>query len=154
MNEIDTLNDLLNSDLSQVPTDFPVLKPGLYVFAFQNAQIVDTKARDGNKNLKYECVLVSPSPAPTTANKEVQAGFKMIQTIYLPKAGEEENVKKATEIAQKNLAQLKLALTGNKSGGFGSPAQYAGMTFTASVKVENEPAFGEQNRIARFLPKS
>lgn len=154
MQEIDTLNDLLNADLSNIDTEYPVLTAGLYQFKFQAPQVVDTKKQDGNKNLKYEAVLESPSPANTTAGKTVSAGYKIVQTVYLPKPGQtDEKSLKATEIAQKNLASLKEALTGSKAGGFGNPQQYAGMSFMAQVKVENSPEFGERNSIARFLPK-
>ena len=153
MNEIDTLNDLLNSDLSNTPTSFPVLKKSLYQLHFEAPEggiVVDTKAHDGGKNMVFKAVLESPVPAQATDGRQVQAGFSFMQRVFLPRPGADE---KSIAMSKQKLAQIKLGVTGSQFGSFGDPAQYLNIPFTASVSVKNDPEYGESNEIAKFLPK-
>lgn len=144
MNEIDTLNQLLNSDLSNEETSMPVLAACLAELTIIKSLIEPSKDHQkSNWNLQFSTNAVLRS----TTGKDVQPGFKgVFHTISLTPT-EKYNPKQ-------NLARFKEAVTGSKAGSIGDVTQYMGLKILAQLKPEASEQFGDRTVIARFVPRS
>jgi hypothetical protein len=146
LNEVDSLQQLLGADLSGVSTAMPVLEPNTYDFTVAKMEIVDNKAKTG-KVLVVNLTLATAAVAFET-HKTINPGFPLIHRVGLA-----ETDKYTTEDIQRNLASLKEAILGDKSGSFLPLEQYYGKTVTARTKVDASVEFGNQTVIARFIKK-
>jgi hypothetical protein len=146
LNEVDSLQQLLGSDLSGVSTAMPVLEPNTYDFTIAKMEVVDNKAKNG-KVLVISLTLATGAKAFETG-KVINPGFPLITRMGLA-----ETEKYTAEDIQRNLATLKEAILGDKSGSFLPLEQYYGKTVTARTKVESSADYGNQTVIARFIKK-
>ena len=142
MNEIDTLNSILNADLSGERTSMPVLAAALTELNIAEAKVESNKKQDGsNLNL----VFTTTVPLQSTDGKTINPGWKLFHTISL-KPTEKYNPKE-------NLAKFKLAVTGSQAGGFGDPQSYVGQKVMAQIRPESDPQYGDKTVISRFVPR-
>jgi len=143
MNEVDTLNDLLNSDLSNEKTSMPVLAATLTELTIAEAKVEQNKKQDGsNLNL----VFTTTVPLQSTDGKTVNPGWKIFHTISL-KPTDKYNPKE-------NLARLLEAATGSKTGAFSAFLPSAvGCKVMAQLKPDSDPTYGDKTVIARFVPR-
>lgn len=141
MQQIDHLNALLNSDLSDVPTTRPLLT-GLLTLRVKSMKIEPNKAGDGHN---LNCEFVTTEPMQSTDGRNVNPGFGIYHTISL-KVTEKYNPKE-------NLARLREAITGAHTGQFAPVEQYIDQTFMAQVKPELSEQFGDQTKIAKFVKR-
>jgi len=138
------LNDLLSRPLDEVQIEVPLLNATAELRLVE-AKVEDNKAQDA-KNLNLVWAVTTPIQA-TNGNTVQPGGYgsKIYHTISL-KTTEKYN-------PAENLARLKMALTGSKSGPFGTPEQYIGQTVMAVLKPEMSEQFGNKTVISRFIKK-
>jgi hypothetical protein len=141
MQQVDQLNALLNSDLSEVPTDRPLLN-GLAKLKVKAMAVEPNKAKDAS-NLNCQFALVEPMTAQD--GRAVNPGFVIFHTISL-KVTEKYN-------PQENLAKLREAITGSKTGSFAPVEQYLDMEFMAKLKPQMDEEFGNRTVIGQFVKK-
>jgi hypothetical protein len=142
MQQIDQLNALLNSDLSETPTTRPLLS-GLATLKVAEMLVEDNKAKDGsNLNIKF----VTTEPMTSTDGRAVNAGFPIYHTVSL-KQTEKYNPKE-------NLARLREAITGSHTGSFAPVEQYIDQVIMAQLKPELSEQFGDKTVIAKFVKKA
>lgn len=139
-NPLDTLNDLLNTDLSNVDTSFPVLKRGQKELLISDIKVTDSKK--GGKNLVM--TLKTTFPDTTVRGREIGAGFSLRHLISLTPSEKYD--------PRQNIAALKEAAFGDKNLTV-NPQDFIGRTVVAIVTVDNSPEYGEQNSITRFVKK-
>jgi hypothetical protein len=80
-------------------------------------------------------------------------GFVMSDGLFIPDPAKTDKPE-TVQMAKQRIAQLKEAVTGDKNGAFGSPAQYIGRPVTARVKVEANEEFGDRNRVVAFVRRT
>lgn len=136
------IDSLLNADLSNVDTDFPILANATLTGVIAECALGETKAKKQVINIK----IVTSMPAALVKGGTVQPGFTLRHMLML-----EPTEKMLPDMIKKNLAVFKEAAFGDKSGSFGDPASYVGRSITFKVKIESSPEFGDQNRIAGFI---
>lgn len=140
---------ILEQDLSNQETTFPVLEPGTCDFVISDAKLEPTKTGSGYMlNLKLKTVI----PYKTTTNLTKPPGFPFRAGIFIPsgKAADDQVV----VMSKTKLAQLKESAFGTKEGAFGKPEQYIGRTITARISVKVDVERGPQNEIQAFVKRS
>jgi hypothetical protein len=146
------LQAMLNQPLDEVPTDRPLLQ-GLAELRLDKGEIKENNKKDGhNLNLEFSTQTIMRAIPDAKGNvREVQPGFKVFHTIALKKT-EKYN-------PAENLAKLKEALTGSKTGGFGDIGQYVGLVCMAKLKAaestnkETGQVYEPRTTIAQFVKK-
>lgn len=145
---VDALS-LLEENLGDVETTFPILNAGPVDLVISEAKLEPTKSGNGYMlNLKLKTAM----PWQTTTGATKGPGFPMRHGIFIPhRTAENED---AVAMSKQRLAQLKLSAFGTKEGGFGAPDTYVGRTVTARVTIKNDPVYGTQNDIGAFLVRN
>jgi hypothetical protein len=140
---------LLEENLGDVETTFPVLQAGSIDLVISDAKLEPTKAGNGVMlNLKFKTAM----PWKTTLGVEKAPGFPVRHGLYIPhKTADNAD---AVTMAKQKLAQLKLSAFGTKEGGFGKPEQYIGRTVTASIGIRTDEQYGVQNDIKAFTTRN
>jgi hypothetical protein len=135
------LNSLFGSDLTNVPTDAPLVKPGMYEVHVSKISVDDNKARTG-KNMNIE--LAYNDSVETEDGRSLNPGFKLFHVISLVPTEKYD--------PRQNLAAFKICFTGRKDGGFGDPQQYVGLNGVVNVQIDrSNPAYPAKNVVKRFL---
>lgn len=142
MNEIDTLNQLLNADLSGEQTAMPVLVAGLYKLLIIRAE-VKTNQEKGTQYLEFQ--FSTTAEARTTAGSSLPAGFRGVFARISLTTTEKYN-------PRQNLARLKEAVFGTHEGPFGQPSDYLNKEVLAQCKPSSDPKYGDSTEIVRFVP--
>lgn len=142
MQEVQGIDSLLNANLADVDTDFPILANGTYSGIIAECAMGKTKA---NKDV-INVVIKTSMPAPMKKGGTAQPGFPLRHMLML-----EPTEKMTVDMIKKNLALFKLAAFGTKDGSFGNPAEYVGRPITVKVVIKSDEEFGEQNRINGFV---
>lgn len=147
--QIDSLSDLQNVDLSGVDTSFPVIAPGAYRFKVADVQVVPNKNKDGNNFVVKLTLdqLVMSVPDAGGAAREISPGFPLTHLISM-----KPTEKYDQSAINRNLAGFQEAVLGRK-GSLLPLTQYVGLDVTCQVKVEESAEFGKQNRVSRFVKK-
>jgi hypothetical protein len=138
-NEVPSIDSLLNADLTGVDTSFPVLQKGIV------STVIAECVAENSKNEKpiLRLKLTTAHPCQTLAGDSRPAGFPLRHMISLTPTEKYD--------PRQGLAQLKEAVFGDKSGGFGDPSIYVGKPVTVRLDVENSEEYGTQNRIKAFV---
>lgn len=142
MQQVDQLNALLNSDLSDVPTSRPLLN-GLAKLRVKKMATEANKAGDASN---LNCEFVTTEPLTATDGRNVNPGFIIFHTVSLKKT-EKYN-------PSENLAKLREAITGNKAGSFAPVEQYLDMEFMAKLKPELSEQYGDKTVIGQLIKKA
>ena len=141
---------LLNEDLTGTDTSYPVLQAGVYDFVISDLKLEATKKGNGSMlNIKLKTVI----PATTSTGVVKAPGFVVSDGIFIPDPAKTEKPE-TVQMAKQRIAQLKEAVTGDKAGAFGNPAQYIGRPVTARLKVEADEQFGDRNRVVAFVRRT
>lgn len=140
---------LLEENLGDVETTFPVLNAGTVDFVISDAKLETTKTGNGYMlNLKLKTAI----PWQTTTGATKGPGFPMRAGLFIPhRTGENDE---AVAMAKQKLAQLKLSAFGTKDGGFGKPETYIGRTITARIGIRNDPQYGVQNEVQAYVTRN
>lgn len=141
MSTENTLQALLNEDLSQIKTGFPVISAGIKHLRIEEIRTEVSKA--GKPLLKY--VAVTTQPDTSTENLPLDPGYKLFGQISLTSTPKYDH--------KKSLAEFMLALLGTNVGAFAPIERYIGLEFLALVKVEDSSQYGTRNVIARLIRK-
>ena len=135
--------DILDTDVSSINTDFPILAPGLQAIVVDACEKVRNKADSGD-NLKI--TVKTLHPAVTKEGEAVAPGFKLTTNVSLTptEAYTSDMVKKAVATVLKSCGLASLG---------GNPANLVGKTGTINVTVK--PAKGEypEGNNVRFVVK-
>jgi hypothetical protein len=145
---IDILNDLENTDLSDVSTDRQLLPKGTFEFVVQSVKI---EPNSKNTGMLVNIVLATTQEYESEPDNSGQthimpAGSVVFDTISL--------VQTEKWTKDKILAMCKSfreAVTGDGSGPFSPPEQYEGEYVMANIKIERSEEYGDRNRVARYI---
>lgn len=138
------LNDLDNSDFSNVQTGIPLISKGLYeVEVLEITPKQNKKGTGVNLNIKLGLV--------NAANKHegdgtVNPGFPLFDLISLTPT---ENYDPRTR-----LAAFMECFLGRKDVPFNPLSQYIGLKGVVRVNISSSDEFGNQNRIQGYVKKS
>lgn len=135
-----SIDSMLNADLSSVDTSFPVLQAGVVNCVVAECRLGESKEK---KTPGIMMKLTTSHSVKTTKGIEKPAGFPINHTIWLTPSEKYD--------PKTNLAQFKEAVFGDKSGAFGDPAQYVGHPVAIRLGIESSEEFGEQNRVKSFV---
>lgn len=139
--------NLLTTDLTSVDVSRPVLeKGGPLRFTVADMQVVKNKA--GDKDM-IVTTFKSVFPWKSTKGEVVNPGFTVTERLVIT-----ATEKKTEESILKDVARLRLSITGNQSGSFMPLDQYIGKSVDALVDVETDETgqYGEQNRLRKMQP--
>lgn len=140
---------LLEADLTNQETTFPVLEAGPCDFIISDAKLEPTKKHNGYMlNLSLKTAM----PWKTNAGVVKGAGFPVRNGLFIPHATADNEA--AVNMAKSKLAQLKEAITGDKTGSFGQPSQYIGKSVTGRLIIKVDPERGAQNEIAAWVKRT
>lgn len=142
MQEVTGIDSLLNADLSNVDTDFPILAAGTLSGVIAECAMGETKSKNPVVNIK----ITTSMPAQLQKGGTAQVGFPIRHMLNLT-----PTEKMTPEMIKKNLAQFKEAAFGTKEGSFGDPASYVGRPITFKIKITEDQEYGTQNKIAGFI---
>lgn len=135
----ETLNAM---DFTNVSTDYPVLKSGVYRFSVKDLKIEDSKKTPGNK--LFVLTLALESAAACEDGKPANKGLVHIERISL---AEKENYDPKV-----NLAKIQMCFFGYK--GKVDWNSLRGMQGDVRLKVVEDKEYGRQNRVQNWVPKS
>jgi hypothetical protein len=143
---IDVLQHLGDVDLSTIDRSRQIIKPGPYEVTVEAMETKETKPTEKNPNGGHRLSITVKlnTKAETVENKIVNPGFTLFDSVSLVST---ENYNPL-----ERLADIQLATLGTQTKGF-VPANFIGKTAIVRVKVEDSDDFGQQNRIARWIPK-
>lgn len=140
---------LLEADLTNQETSFPVLEAGTVDFVIIDMKLEPTKKGNGYMlNTKLKTTM----PWKTNAGVEKPAGFPMRNGIFIPHPTGDND--EAVNMAKSKLAQLKEAALGDKTGAFGRTELYIGKPVTGRVIIKVDPERGPQNEIAAYVKRT
>ena len=142
------LNALLNADLTDVSTEYPVLPAGRYTVKI--VKLEATKSRDGNTDLMEQVVALEEA-AQDRDGKPIGVGHQVTDRFSLT-----PTEKYTTDKIHARLKGIMQAVQGkDAAGAFGNPADYIGQIVSVKldVEVDKNGAYPDKNRIARFVPK-
>ena len=144
MNEVPSIDSMLNADLSGVDTSFPVLEAGIVSAVIAKCYTGQSKEKK-TPGVFFE--FTTTGPHKTTAGQTRGPGFLLRDTVWLtpPK------VEGEPPMALQRLAQIKEAVFGTKDGPFGDPAMYIGKPVTFRLAIESSEEFGNQNRVKAYV---
>ena len=97
----DPTTNLLDLDLGQVDTSYPVIKGGIYDMVVKNIEVVDNKSQDG-KNLKI--VLATTAPTTSVNNEKFEPGQLVTTQLSLKTKSEKRDEAGMKEIIVKRVA--------------------------------------------------
>lgn len=144
MNEVPSIDSMLNADLTGVDTSFPVLEAGIVPVVIAKCYQGQSKEKK-TPGLFFEFTTVAPQK--TTTGHMRPPGFLLRDTVWFtPPKNEGEQPR-----ALQQLAQIKEAVFGTKEGAFGDPAMYVGKPVTLRLAVEASEEFGNQNRVKAYV---
>lgn len=149
MQEVQSIDSLLNADLTGTSTAFPVLENQTLDVIIVGAQQAETKKGKPVLNFKYQTAM----PAKTREGNVKPAGFPLRDMVSLTPTFEDDGTTMKYNPSQR-LAQIKDAVYGNHDGPFAPLEQYIGKTITVRIKIESDPEFGDQNRVAAYIKKA
>lgn len=141
MNEVPSVDSMLNADLTNVSTAFPVLEAQV-ISAVIAKCYQGTSKQKNTPGVFFE--FTTTHPAARQGGGMQPAGFPLRDTVWLTEP--KENYTPLTR-----LAQIKEAVFGDKSGSFGDPAGYVGKAVSFRIKIESSDEFGNQNRVASYV---
>lgn len=147
MQEVQTIDSLLNADLSGVDTSFPVLAAGVVSCVIAAMSVGESKEK---KTPMLVIKLTTAAAAQSTKGVSINAGFPIRDQVVLQASYEEDGTTKKYD-PLKRLATIKEAVFGEKSGPFGDPALYVGKPVTIRIKIESSVEFGDQNKVAGYV---
>lgn len=136
---------VLDQDLTNVDTTFPLLKEGIYNLEVVSLAAVDNKDKTA-KNIEIK--LKTTAPCNDTKGNEIQPGFGIFYRIPL---GQTE--KYSIDDIKKKLAIFRLAALGTKEGAFGDFAQYVNKIVQVKlvITVDKEGKYADKNEIKSFV---
>jgi len=144
-NPIATLNDLLNADMSNVDTAYPVISAGLKELIIAESKQVSNKDQTGQVWELHLKTTLPDKNAKTGA--DVSPGFTIIHRVGLS-----TTEKYTIDMIRRAVAIVKEAVFGDKNVKV-QFADFTGRTVLAQLSVKDDPQFGTQNRITRFVPR-
>lgn len=140
MNEVPSVDSMLNADLSSVDTSFPVLAAGVVSCVIAECSRGETKEKKVPVlNFKF----TTSTPHAKSTGDMQPAGFPLRDMVSLNPTEKYD--------PRQRLAQIKEAVFGTKEGSFGDPAEYVGKPVTLRIKIESSEEFGNQNRVAAYV---
>ncbi len=147
---IDALS-ILEADLTNQETTFPLLEAGVVDFVISDAKLEPTKTGSGYMlNLRLKTTM----PWKTNLGVDKAPGFPMRAGIFIP-GGANVNPE-AVNMSKTKLAQLKESAFGDKTGSFGKPEQYIGRTITARIAIvkDSRDANNLQNEVQAYVKRT
>lgn len=147
MNEVPSVDSMLEADLSGVDSGFPIIEAGVV------SGIVSLCARGETKENKKPVINItikSSVPLKTTKGQTKPAGFPFRHMISLTPTFEEDGVTLKYDPRQ-NLKAFKEACFGDGSGSFGDPAGYVGRPVSFNIVIRSSAEYGDQNSIKSFI---
>lgn len=160
---LEVLEELGNTDYSEVDTSFPNLMPGQYEFKVSAIELKDSES--GGKYILVNAKLVSDNATDTTGSS-LAPGYPIRHMInltpsakQLAKSGKDECIKRIKQ----DIAKFTEALTGpqRKWHGLEGLDNYIGMSFFAKTRVSKEredpntgTVYSPQSEIAALIPKT
>lgn len=147
--DIDILNKLEETDLSGVPTAYPLLPTGAFPVKVQKIELEDQKPPRTGKNLVIAFALTEP--AVSTEGQPLQPGYVITDRISLTQTEKYDPLPR--------LAQFREACLGDKSGKFMPLEQYVEQTMTIRTKHQvnsvgkDGTEYGPQTSVAGYVKK-
>lgn len=137
-----SIDSMFNADLSGVDTAFPVLAPAIITCVIAEMSRGETKEK---KTPVLNIKLTTLHETKTESGEVKSAGFPLRDMVSL-------NTTEKYNPLQR-LAQIREAVFGDKAGAFGDPSLYVGKEVTVRIKVDSDPEYGKQNRVAAYVRK-
>lgn len=144
MQEVPSIDSMLNADLTGVDTSFPVLEAGI-VSAMITKCYTDVSKEKKTPGVFFEFSTLEAHR--TTSGQTRAAGFLLRDTIWLTPPKHEGE----PSMALQRLAQVKEAVFGAKDGPFGEPAMYVGKPVTFRLGVESSEQYGNKNVVKAYV---
>lgn len=138
--------EMLQADLSNTDTSFPVLEAGVVDCVISDMKIEPQKAPKTGHNLLITLKTAQPTRTHGANPQSKPPGFPLRDIVGLA-ATEKYDPKQ-------RLAAIKEAVLGDKAGAFGSPELYIGKPVTVRIKVESSPEYGDQNRVQAYVRRT
>lgn len=128
-----------NVDLGDVDPETKPVEPGIYKLRFLGGDIRTSK--NGNRYLNSRFAIVEDDSGVRVQNAGIVFDIKMLPT--------DEDEIDQKESRQRGLKQILVAL--GENGSSLDLDTLTGNLCTAMLDKENDPQYGERNRIRRFL---
>lgn len=143
----------LNVDLAGHDATRPIIPPSDQPLVIADIKVDDNKDKTG-KNLIVE--FQTTQPITSTRGKPVQVGTKL--TNYYPLQASQKQIEAGTPLAFKDRIALLLDAAFN-TGESNRPnlntdtaIALKGKVVLASISIDNDPQYGEQNRVGTLKP--
>lgn len=135
---IDELNAV---ELTNVSTDFPTLKEGVYRVKIADIELVPNKAKTG-KNLRLKLAL--ESPGEFVDGHAAHPGFAFTETISVTETERYD--------FKPTLAKVALCFFGTKDSSI-KWNEIRGRSGDVRLKIEEDEQFGRRNRVQTWIAK-
>lgn len=138
--------DNLDIDVANVDTSRPCLPKGLYPFEIKDVQILPSKAKPGNRNLRVDFSLSDPAEA--LSGVMINPGY--VVSKYYPL--QQSDNPKAPDF-KVDIAKLLEAALGEKQPLSAQAArELIGRKVILSLKVTNSEEYGASNEVSAVKP--
>ena len=141
---IDSVEDILSTDLTGVDVTRPMLKAANGRLKIARAEIKDTKT--GGKKVSFR--LTTEDNQESTRGDSISPGFGLFYDITISSPDAKPGF---AGMRDEKLKKFRIAAVNDSRGSFGDPQQYVGAIVLGTWKVvERQDGTGEMNEIVKL----
>lgn len=167
--ELDSISQVQNIDLSTVETEYPLLASGIVAAQVQECEwrTEESKKKPGQMNTYLHIKVVTTQPWRSVAfegreAKEINPGFPITHRNYIGTFVDERDGGKVKPYGEKLIAQLRESAFGRAPAGTRfNPAEMLGQSVMVQLKFEPKPVnkdtgeeYGPRTSISGFVRKA